>query len=144
MARIRVAVTIPASRRRVWADISDLSTHTEWMADAEAIRFVTARRQGVGTVFDCDTRLGPFRLVDRMEVVSWQPGREIGIRHRGVVTGEGRFRLRRAGRRHTRFTWDERLRFPWWMGGPIGAWLGAAPLRLVWRRNLERLAARFD
>jgi hypothetical protein len=55
------------------------------------------------------------------------------------VTGTGRFTLQRRGRRRTRFTWDEELAVPWWLGGPIVALV----LRLVWRRNLERLRRRF-
>jgi hypothetical protein len=116
------------------------------MADAEAIRFTSAGRSGVGTTFACDTRIGPFSLVDRMEVTEWTEGRLIGVRHTGLVTGVGRFTLRRPAlrRRATRFTWEEELTFPWWMGGPVGALAGGVVLRLVWRRNLRRLRARFE
>jgi hypothetical protein len=140
-----VATTIPASVADVWADVRDLGSHVEWMADAEAIRFTTRRREGVGAAFECDTKVGPFRLKDLMEVTEWQEGRTIGVRHAGLVTGVGRFTLRRAGlrRRSTRFTWEERLTFPWWMGGPVGALAGSVVLRLVWRRNLRRLRRRF-
>jgi hypothetical protein len=138
MARIKVSTTIPASRRRVWRDVRDLSSHVEWMADAEAIRFTSPRRAGVGTTFDCDTRVGPFRLVDRMEVTEWRARRSIGVRHVGLVEGSGRFTLRRRGRR-TRFTWEEELRIPWWLGGPAAA----VVLRLVWMRNLRGLRRRF-
>lgn len=144
MTSIRVSTRIAAPPSRVWADVRDISSHVEWMADAEAIRFTSGRRSGVGTTFDCDTRVGPFRLTDRMEVTEWREGRVIGIRHVGVVTGEGRFRLRRSGLRGTRFTWSETLRFPWWMGGSVGGVVGGAVLRLVWRRNLHRLKARFE
>ena len=142
MPRIRVSTTIPAPRRRVWADVRDLATHVEWMADAEAIRFTSRRRDGVGTTFDCDTRIGPLRLVDRMEITEWRPRRSIGVRHVGLVAGAGRFTLRRA-RRGTRFTWEEELRFPWWLGGPVGGVVGSVVLRAVWQRNLRRLRARF-
>jgi hypothetical protein len=108
------------------------------MHDAVDIRFLTAERAGVGTCFDCDTRVGPFRLTDRMEITEWRPRRAMGVRHTGVVTGTGRFTLRRR-RRGTRFAWEERLRFPWWMGGPLGAAVAAPVLRAVWRRNLRNL-----
>jgi hypothetical protein len=145
VARIRVATTIPARPDEVWADVRDLGSHVEWMADAEAIRFTSARRSGVGTTFDCDTRVGPFSLVDRMEITEWSEGRRIGVRHTGLVTGDGRFTLRpsRRRRRSTRFTWEEELTFPWWMGGPAGALVGGLVLRVVWRRNLRRFRARF-
>ena len=144
MARIRVSAVVDAPPRRVWADVRDIASHVQWMADARAIRFTSRRRAGVGTTFECDTRVGPLRLTDRMAVTEWRTGRAIGIRHEGVVTGTGRFVLKPAGHGRTRFTWEERLVFPWWMGGPVGALAGSLVLRLIWRRNLRNFAARFS
>lgn len=139
MARVEVSIIINRSPAEVWRHVEDIASHVEWMADAEAIRFTSSTRRGVGTTFDCDTRVGPFRLVDRMEVTEWDEGRAIGVRHVGLVTGRGRFTLRRRGRRRTRFTWEEDLAIPWWLGGPVAA----VVLRLVWLRNLRRLRARY-
>jgi hypothetical protein len=145
VTRIRVSTRISASPREVWQAVEDISTHVEWMEDAVAIRFTSSRRSGVGTTFDCDTRVGPFSLVDRMEVTSWRPRREMGITHVGLVTGTGRFTLRRSARGGgTRFTWSEQLRFPWWMGGPVGSAAAAPVLRWVWRRNLANLKRRVE
>ena len=144
MARIRARVVVNASRAAVWRELSDIPSHVEWMADAEAIRFLTTKRRGVGTTFDCDTRVGPLALTDRMEIVEWRRHRSIGVRHRGIVTGTGRFVIRRARRGRTRITWDERLRFPWWLGGPAGALIGGRVLAAIWRGNLRRLAARIE
>lgn len=139
MARIRVATTIDAPPKSVWASIRDIATHVGWMEDAVAIRFTSDARDGVGTTFECDTRVGPFRLTDLMEVTEWDERRRMGIRHVGLVTGTGRFTLRKARGNRTRFTWEERLRFPWWMGGPLGGTLGAPLLKRIWRRNLRNL-----
>ena len=87
MTRIRVTTVIRAPRRHVWAAIRDVARHVDWMEDAVAIRFTSPRRSGVGATFDCDTRVGPLRLTDRMEVTEWKEGRVMGIRHVGVVTG---------------------------------------------------------
>ena len=144
MSRIRVSTVIEAPRRSVWEDVRDIASHVEWMADAVAIRFTSRQRKGVGTTFDCDTRIGPFALTDRMEVVEWRPRRVMGIRHVGLVAGAGRFRLKRAGRGRTRFTWDEQLRFPLWMGGPVAAAVASPVLRAVWKGNLRRLKARIE
>jgi len=134
---------IPASPRRVWADVRNLASHVEWMEEAVALRFTSDQTTGVGTTMECITRVGPLRTKDLMAVTEWDEGRRIGIRHNGAVTGTGEFRLRRRPRGGTRFTWKERLRFPWWMGGPLGGLIGARVLKRVWKRNLDNLAARF-
>jgi len=139
--RLRVGVTIDAPPRRVWEVVEPIERHVEWMNDAVEIRFTDHRTRGVGTEFDCETRVGPFRTTDRMVVTEWAPGRAMGIEHRGVVTGRGRFTLRRRPGNRTRFSWSERLRFPWWMGGPVGALAAWPVLRHIWRRNLRNLKA---
>jgi uncharacterized protein YndB with AHSA1/START domain len=139
MARVRASVIIEATPEQVWAAVEDISTHVEWMHDATAIRFTTEQRAGVGTTFDCDTKVGPLKLVDRMEITAWEPARTMGVRHVGLVTGTGAFRLREAGTNRTEFLWDEELIFPWWMGGPIGGRVGAVLLAQIWKRNLRGL-----
>ena len=127
----------------MWADLRHIASHVEWMEDAVAISFRTRRRTGVGTAFDCVTRIGPLTLIDLMEITEWRERRVMGVRHVGVVRGTGRFRLRPARGGRTRFSWEERLVFPWWLGGPLGGIVGAPVLRHVWRKNLANLAARF-
>jgi uncharacterized protein YndB with AHSA1/START domain len=144
VARIRVSTRIEAPPSQVWRAVEDISSHVTWMSDAVAIRFTSSRRSGVGTTFDCDTRVGPFSLVDRMRVTSWRPRREMGIEHVGLVRGTGRFTLRRARRGGTRFTWSERLVFPWWLGGPLGSAVASPVLRHVWRKNLRNLKRRIE
>lgn len=135
---------IDATPRQVWRQVRDISSHVGWMGDAESITFTSRRRSGVGTTFECVTRVGPLSLIDLMEVTSWRPRSEMGVRHQGVVTGSGRFTLRRARGGRTRFTWEERLSFPWWLGGPVGGIVGARVLARIWRGNLRRLAAGFE
>jgi len=122
----------------VWRAVRDIGSHVRWMHDAESIRITSARTTGLGTTFECATRVGPLRLSDTMEVVEWKERRTIGIRHTGLVQGKGRFtlRLRPGG---TLFTWDERLHFPWWMGGRVGGIMAKPVLRLIWKRNLKTL-----
>lgn len=139
MATIRVSTVIDAPPERVWHAVEDISTHVDWMHDAVAIRFTSPSSSGVGTTFDCDTKVGPFRLTDRMEITAWDPPRTMGVRHVGVVTGSGEFMIDAVGDGRSSFTWRERLVFPWWMGGPVGAFFGGFVLRLVWRRNLGNL-----
>jgi uncharacterized protein YndB with AHSA1/START domain len=137
--RVRIATTIDAPRASVWDVVESIEDHVDWMGDAERIEFVSRARRGVGTEFDCYTRVGPFRLRDRMTVTKWDPGHAIAIDHRGVVSGEGRFTLRSKRGGRTRFAWTERLRFPWWMGGPVGERVAKPVFKHVWRGNLRRL-----
>jgi uncharacterized membrane protein len=139
MSRIRVGITIDASPDEVWDTIENIPSHVDWMQDAVAIRMKGRRRWGKGTRFECDTRFGPLAVTDEMEITEWKPRRSMGVRHMGTVTGEGRFTLRRRSGGRTRFTWTESLRFPLWLGGPVGAAAGAPVMRLVWRRNLRNL-----
>jgi uncharacterized protein YndB with AHSA1/START domain len=138
VTQIRVATTIAAPPEQVWAAIEDISSHVRWMEDAVAIRFTSATRSGVGAAFDCDTKIGPFRLTDRMVVTDWDPPRAMGIRHAGVVTGIGRFVLAPVAG-GTAFAWEEDLSFPAWMGGALGGAAAVPLLRRVWRRNLANL-----
>ncbi len=144
VAKIRVTTILDAPPDRVWADVEDIASHVEWMADASAIRFASDQRAGVGTRFECDTKVGPFTTTDVMEITEWVPGKAMGVRHTGLVTGTGRFTLKKASRGRTQFQWRERLQFPRWLGGPVGAFVAKPVLRWIWRRNLARLAARFD
>lgn len=141
MTKIRVSTVIDARPREVWAAIEDVATHTEWMADAVAIRFLTDQRDGVGTRFECDTKVGPLGLTDVMEITEWRPRKAMGVRHIGVVTGDGVFTLKRARGGRTRFQWSEEMVFPWWMGGTVGGVVGGRLLRRIWKANLRRLKA---
>jgi len=128
----------------VWEEVSRLDRHVEWMADARSIEFLSAARSGLGTTMRVATAFGPLHTTDTMVVTAWEPPRRIDVEHRGRFTGRGTFRLDPAGPGATRFTWEERVRFPWYLGGPLGA-LAARPLFLfVWRRNLERLRSRLS
>ena len=143
VARIKVSTLLDAPPDAVWRDVEHIASHVDWMADAAAIRFLTSQTSGVGTRFECDTKVGPFTLTDIMEITEWEPGKVMGVRHSGVVTGTGRFTLKKARGGRTQFQWKEKLVYPLWMGGPVGAFLSKPVLRWVWRRNLTRLAARF-
>ena len=141
MARLGVVVEIAATTDQVWSVIEPIERHVDWMRDAVAIRFVTDQQRGIGTQIVCDTKIGPIKLADEMEITEWIAGSVMGVRHVGMVTGVGRFTLTPIdlGRR-TRFTWAESLTFPWWLGGRLGAFLGSRlVLTPIWKRNLRTL-----
>ena len=139
-----VSVDIDAPMERVWAEAVDFASHAEWMKDARAIRFEGDQREGVGTVLLIETQVGPFRTVDRFEVTEVVPLESITGRHAGLFTGEGRFELSSPAPGRTRFTWRERIRFPWYFGGPMGAWVARPILARIWRSNLVELKRRIE
>ena len=143
MAKIQVSIDLPQPPEVVWADIEQLETHVDWMADAESIEFEGEQRRGPGTTMRVLTKVGPLHTTDVIRIVGWDPPRSMAVVHEGIVTGEGEFMLQSipAG---TRFHWAEELKMPWYFGGPLGGLLARPVLGWVWRRNLKRLAARFN
>lgn len=139
-----VSVIIDRTPAEVWADVRDINSHVDWMADAAAIRFLTDHHEGPGTRFECDTVVGPLSLTDIMEITSWEDERRMGVDHVGLVKGSGEFLLTDLGDGRTEFRWEEDLTFPWWMGGPIGAFVARPVLRQIWKRNLRTLKARLE
>lgn len=138
---IEISVEIEATPERVWAELSDLASHHQWMAEAGEIVFETDKRAGLGTRMLVPTRVGPLTTLDELTIVEWEEGRVMGVAHVGAVSGTGRFVIDPAGK-GTRLVWTEELTFPWYLAGPIGVWLARPILKRIWRNNLSRLARR--
>ncbi len=144
MARIVVTQDLTAPVESVWPKLADLESHSEWMKDAESIVFRSTSRRGVGVEMEVETRVGPLRTLDIMEVTGWEEGKSISVRHKGLVTGEGTLSLRPRGNTATTIVWDEQLTFPWWLGGRVIAWIAKPVLKAIWRGNLRRFAEGFS
>ncbi len=143
MVAITVEIELDAPPQVVWSDVRNVASHVEWMHDAESIWFTSATREGVGTTFDCETKVGPIQLTDVMEITEWVEVETMGVRHSGVVTGVGAFSLSPISGDRTLFRWAEELTFPWWLGGPVGEPFGSIILKMIWKRNLQNLSKRF-
>ena len=143
MAAITVETELDAPPDVVWSDIRNIASHSEWMHDAESIWFTSQGREGVGTTFEAETRIGPIQLTDVMEITEWVENETMGVRHSGVVTGVGAFSLSPLPGDRTLFRWAEELKFPWWLGGPAGEPFGSIILKLIWKRNLQNLSGRY-
>lgn len=139
---IEVSAVIDADIETVWADLADLSSHSEWMRDAEEIQFLTDKTAGVGTKIRVPTRVGPFTTVDEMEFTAWEPPHRMAISHQGKFTGEGEIALQDT-LEGTVVTWRERVKFPLHFAGPIGEFVAAPILRWIWKTNLRALSERF-
>lgn len=124
---------------RLWSELRQIDRHVNWMADAASITFRSEQREGLGTEFLCVTKVGPIKLTDIMTITSWEDERTMGVRHSGIVTGEGTFTLTATGQSSV-LSWDEKLAFPWWMAGKIGEFVAKPILTAIWRGNLRRLA----
>jgi carbon monoxide dehydrogenase subunit G len=155
MSDVTVSIDLEATPAEVWAIVEPIERHVDWMADAVSIRFQTEQTRGVGTEFLCDTKVGPIKLTDRMEITEWAPAIDaaegidaeagrMGVRHTGIVTGSGVFTIEPIGT-GTRFTWSENLDFPWYLGGRLGEIIGGKlVLGPIWRRNLKALRRLVD
>ncbi len=151
MSDVTVSIDLDATPAEVWAIVEPIEDHTDWMADAVAIRFETEQTRGVGTKFLCDTKVGPIKLVDHMEITKWTPATAtqdgaMGVKHTGIVTGSGIFTIEPlAGGKRSKFTWKEDLDFPWYLGGRVGEFIGGKfVLSFIWKRNLRALRALVD
>ena len=136
---VHLCITIGAPVDHVWQTIEAVETHIQWMTDAESITFRTDQHTGIGTEFDCLTRVGPFTTIDTMRVTEWDPGAAMGIEHRGIVTGRGRFTLTASGAGLTEFCWTEDLVFPTRLGGGAAERIARPVFGRIWRGNLTRL-----
>jgi hypothetical protein len=139
---ITISTTIPLPISAVWDELRHIDRHVEWMNDAVALTFVNGQREGVGTSFHCKTKIGPFVTNDVMTITRWESEAAMGVEHKGLIKGEGVFFLHGEDEQTT-LVWQEALRFPWYVGGPLAAFVAAPILRFIWRRNLANFRARF-
>lgn len=140
MARVTVSIEIPKPIGEVWNEASRLDRHADWMVDAEHIEFLDDRRSGIGTAMRVRTRVGPLVVHDDITVEEWAEPRLITVSHHGLVSGTGSF-LFEPTADGTRFSWQEELAFPWYLGGGVTGLIARPVLRRIWKRNLGRFAA---
>lgn len=139
-----VWIDLEASPQEVWEELSDVASHVTWMQDAVELRFLTEQRTGVGTQFDCVTKVGPLQTTDRMTITSWLAPHTIGVNHVGMVSGAGELVIAPISPRVTRLMWQERLHFPVRFGGPVGALFARPLLRHIWQGSLRTLRTRVE
>ena len=138
---VSVSAKVDAAPGRVWGELADLASHSEWMKDAESIVFTSDQTRGVGTTMDVKTRVGPLGTIDVVEVTDWVEGESIEIAHYGLVGGTGRLEVL-PDHEASVVKWTEELTFPWWVGGGLTAMVAKPLLTRIWLANLERLAVR--
>ncbi len=139
MTELVVQTEFDAPISVAWRVLETVEDHVDWMEDAVSLEFVGEQRQGVGTTFDCLTKVGPISLTDRMVITEWEEAAAMGVRHEGLVTGVGRFTLTELPGGRTRFVWAEELTFPLWLGLKLGERVARPILTHIWNKNLANL-----
>ena len=131
---------IRATPERVWEIISDLQGQERWMVDVRSLDIVSEIKSGVGTTLDLETELfGIPMLHDLMDVVTWEPPRELGIIHRGMFTGTASF-LFEPVPGGTVFVWVEDFKPPLGPLGELGFVLAVkSQLRKVWTKSMHNV-----
>jgi hypothetical protein len=110
--RVERRIVLPTPPAGAWVVLVDWERQSDWMADADEVRVTSAAREGVGTTLDVKTRVLNVPLfTERLEVVGWDPPRELRIAHRSFIRGQGTWTLTPAGA-GTRFRWIEDLSLP--------------------------------
>jgi hypothetical protein len=134
---LRSSVPVEALPETVWAIATDWPRQGEWMLGTEVD--VLSGSGGLGTRLVAVTGFRGVGVVDRMEIVEWQPPRSCRVRHDGqLIVGEGGFEVIRCGNEASTFVWWERLALP--PGGGL-VWPVVRPA-FAWglRRSLEAFA----
>ena len=137
--RIKVSTIINKPLQIVRDEVKIMENHVNWMQDAANIDFLSENNSGINTKMKVLTKVGPIKLNDVITVTRWEEMKSIGVIHEGIVTGEGVFFLSSVDEDSTKFEWVEELKFPIYLGGPIGEFFGGLLLKQIWKKNLENL-----
>ena len=137
--RIQVSTVINKPLTTVWDEVKIMENHVNWMEDAAKIDFLSDNTSGIDTKMKVLTKVGPISLNDIITVTEWVEKKSIGVIHQAIVTGKGVFYLSEIDENSTMFTWDEELKFPIYLGGPIGEFFGGMILKQIWKKNLKNL-----
>jgi uncharacterized protein YndB with AHSA1/START domain len=140
VARLDLRLFIRATPERVWEVISDLSGQERWMVDVRELEITSDVKSGAGAVIKLTSELFGLPVVhDVMEIVTWDPPRELGVVHRGQFSGTAAFLLEPV-RGGTVFTWWEDFDPPLGTLGELGfAFLVGPHLRRVFGRSMDNV-----
>jgi hypothetical protein len=137
--RLERQVVLPTTPAGAWAVLVDWERQPEWMADADEVRVTSTAREGLGTTLRVRTRvLNVPVFTERLEVVGWDPPRELRMAHRSFVRGAGTWSLTPAGA-GTRFRWIEDLSLPVPLLGGLALLAYRPFMRYLMGRTTRRL-----
>jgi len=127
-AELTVSVDVAAPSEALWRTVTDWPGQSAWMLGTRVE--VTSGGDGRerGARLRAVTGVGPFGIVDPIEIVEWDPPRRCVVRHLGrVVRGPGIFEVVELGPERARLRWSELLDLPLGALGRLG-WLVTRPI----------------
>ena len=133
------AIVLPTTPEEAWAVLTDWDRQADWMLDADLVRVVSERREGVGVRLEVRTRVfGLPAFTEPIEVIGWDPPRGLTIRHGSLVAGTGTWSLEPSPG-GTRFTWREEIRLAVPVVGAAAAAAYAPVMRWLMGRAMTGL-----
>jgi hypothetical protein len=137
--RVAAHVILPVPVEETWRRLLAWEDQPRWMKDADSVRVLTARREGVGVRVAVRTRVFDIPLfTEQLEVILWDPPRRLVMAHRSLIRGSGEWVLV-AVERGTRLEWTEDVSLPVPALGELALRAYRPFLRRVMRRSLEGL-----
>jgi uncharacterized membrane protein len=138
--RLNESIVVSAPPKLVWEHIAEPSNYLHFMSGITRWEVEGEQRQGLGARYRMLIRVGSAEVGGLIEIVEWQPERELAWSSVMGVDQRGRWRLRETGDGRTRVE----LRYAYGVAGSgIPGWIAemvAAPsLRANLRRSLTQL-----
>ncbi|WP_326546644.1 SRPBCC family protein [Mycolicibacterium sp. ND9-15] len=102
--RVQRQCVIDAERDRVWKVISDPGCYPEFMASLNRFETLTEGPAGLGARYTVHWKVGSVPIGGTVELVEFDPPRELSWTALTGVSQRGRFRLRETDDRRTKVT----------------------------------------
>ncbi len=141
--RIERQIVIAAPREAVWAYLTEPSNVLEFMDGIVRWDVAGDRRTGLGARYEIRMKVGNAFVGGLVEIVEWDPGRELAWTSLTGVDQRGRFRLRDVSR-ETEVTMRFSYVVPGRIFGWITEWLASGIVGKNAERSLENLKARLE
>lgn len=133
------SVDIAATQQVVFNYISDWEKQSEWVLFTSVKQVQNVPKDNTQSLI-ATTKLGPLKIVDTMNVTSWQPYERIVVEHTGrMVRGKGIFSVAKKSNDTCAFIWQEITPVPFGVLGSIGTWHVKPFLSLVFNYSLKKL-----
>lgn len=138
--RVTASLVIAASPERVWPIVSDPERALSFMSGVTRWEVVSEQPTGIGARYRILLRVGSAEIGGLIEVVEWDPARELAWTSVTGIDQRGRWRLRDVGAARTRVE----LRLAYGVAGSgLSGWVAeritAPTITGHLRRTLRRL-----